>query len=178
MSMQHKLWSKEGPGVKLAIWLRTTKSQESTRSQCVQVECDTLLESSWGELQVFFRPYPNWRSELGVMSSQSLGSPNWDTFETPPWESRDKRSFRCKSRGQTQRILYGGRWWLPRSPGRDESSESVLPVACSNSKVDPECGLTNLWLVLMQDRVVKYIVPLPNLIPELSTCFHVPSHPL
>ncbi len=28
------------------------------------------------------------------------------------------------------------------------SSESVLPMACSNTKVDPECGLTNLWLVL------------------------------
>jgi hypothetical protein len=26
--VQHKLWSKEGPGVKLAIWLATTKSQD------------------------------------------------------------------------------------------------------------------------------------------------------
>jgi hypothetical protein len=26
--LQHKLWSKEGPGVKLAIWLPTTKSRE------------------------------------------------------------------------------------------------------------------------------------------------------
>jgi hypothetical protein len=60
-------------------------------------------------------------------------------------------------------------------PGRGESSESMLPVACSNTKGDPECGLTNLWLVLMQDRVVKYVVPLPSLIPKLSTC---PFHPL
>jgi hypothetical protein len=29
--LQHKLWSKEGPGVKLTIWLLTTKSWESTR---------------------------------------------------------------------------------------------------------------------------------------------------
>jgi len=43
--LQHKLWLKEGPGIKLAIWLPTTKSQESTRSQCVQVECNTTLES-------------------------------------------------------------------------------------------------------------------------------------
>jgi hypothetical protein len=30
--LQDKLWSKEGPGVKLAIWLPTTKSRESTRT--------------------------------------------------------------------------------------------------------------------------------------------------
>jgi len=61
--LQHKLWQKEGPGVKLVVWLPTSKSQESTRPRCVQVECDTLLKSSLGELQVCFRPHPNWRSE-------------------------------------------------------------------------------------------------------------------
>jgi len=65
------------------------KSRESTRPQCVEVECETPLESSWGELQVCFRPHPSSRSELGVMSSQSLGSLNRDNFETPPWESRE-----------------------------------------------------------------------------------------
>jgi hypothetical protein len=39
-----KLWSKE---VKLAIWLPTTKSRESTRLHYVQVACDIPLESSW-----------------------------------------------------------------------------------------------------------------------------------
>jgi len=52
-------------------------------------ECDTLLENSWRKLQVCFRPHPNPRSEPGVMSSQSPGSPNRDSFETPPWESRE-----------------------------------------------------------------------------------------
>jgi hypothetical protein len=74
--LQHKLWSKEGSGVKLAIWLPTTKSRELTQPRCVQVECDTPLESSWEELQVCFRPHPNQRSEMGVMSSQSPRSPN------------------------------------------------------------------------------------------------------
>jgi hypothetical protein len=59
------------------------------RSRCVQVECDTPLESSWGELQVFFRPRPNQRFEPGIMSSQSPGSPIRDNFGTPPWESQD-----------------------------------------------------------------------------------------
>jgi hypothetical protein len=80
---------KERPRVKLIVWLPTTKSRESTRPRCVQVECDTPLERSWGELQVCFRPCPNQRSEPGVMSSQSPGSPIRDSFGTPPWESRD-----------------------------------------------------------------------------------------
>jgi hypothetical protein len=78
------------------------------------------------------------------MSSQSPGSPNQDSFGTPPWESRDKKPFGCGCRGATQRILYGGRWWLPLSPGCGESSESVLLVACPNTKSDSECELTNL----------------------------------
>jgi hypothetical protein len=54
-----------------------------------------------------------------------------------------------------QRILYGGRWWLPPNLGRGESSESVLLVACPDTKSVSEGELTNLWLVLMQDRVTK-----------------------
>jgi hypothetical protein len=65
----------------------TTKSRESTRPRCVQVECDTLLESSQGELQVCFRPHPNRRSkqelwifkvpgvQTGTISGLDFGSP-------------------------------------------------------------------------------------------------------
>jgi len=136
---QHKLWSKERPRIKLSI-----KSRESTQPRCVQVECNTPLKSSWGELQVCFRPHPNRRFELGVMNSQSPENLNQDSFMTPLWESWDKKPFGCGCRGATQRILYGGRWWLPASPGCGESNESVLPVACSNTKSDSECELTNL----------------------------------
>ncbi len=78
------------------------------------------------------------------MSSQSPRSPNRDNFGAPPWESRDKKPFGCRCRGQTKRILYGGRWLLPPNLGRGESSESVLPLACPNTKSDSECELTNL----------------------------------
>jgi len=81
--LQHKLWLKEGPRVKMAVWLPTTKSQESTRPMRVQVECDTPLERSWGELQVCFRPRPNQNSEPRVISSQSTRSPIRDSFGTP-----------------------------------------------------------------------------------------------
>jgi len=127
--LQHKLWQKKGLGVKLAIWLPTIKSQESTRPWCVQVECDTPLESSWEELQICFRPHPNRRFEQRVMVVQSPGSLNWDSFGTPPWESRDKKSFGA----ERHKVYYmGGRWWLPPNLGRDESSESK-GVACGLS---------------------------------------------
>jgi hypothetical protein len=44
--LQPKLWAKEGPGVKLAIWLLTTKSQESTSSRPPNWECDIAFERS------------------------------------------------------------------------------------------------------------------------------------
>jgi hypothetical protein len=123
---QHKLWQKERPGVKLVVWLPITKSQESTWPRCVQVECDTMLESSWGKLQVCFRPHPNRRSKQRVMTTQSPGNPNQDNFEIPLWESRNKKPFRCGCHGEAQSILYGRRWWLPSNPGHGESCESKI----------------------------------------------------
>jgi hypothetical protein len=60
------------------------------------------------------------------MNAQSLGSPNWDSFGTPLWESQEKMPFGCKCGGEAQRILYGGKWWLPPSLSRDESNESKV----------------------------------------------------
>jgi hypothetical protein len=60
------------------------------------------------------------------MNSQSPRSPNRDSFGTSLWESRDKKPFGCGCRGVTQIILYGGRWWLPSSPGHGESCESIV----------------------------------------------------
>jgi hypothetical protein len=67
----------------------------------VQLECDTPLESFQRELQVCFRPHLNWRFEQRVMTSQTPESPNRDSFGTPPCESRDKKSFGCRCRGDT-----------------------------------------------------------------------------
>jgi hypothetical protein len=83
--LQHKLWSKEGSEVKLAVWLPTTKNRESTRPRCVQVECNKPLESYWGDLQVCFIPIRGLSWELwapkvsgvqtGTVSGLFIGSP-------------------------------------------------------------------------------------------------------
>jgi len=72
------------------------------------------------------------------MSVQSPGSSTRDNFGTPPWDSQEKVSFGCGSRGVTQRILYGERWWLPPSPGRGESSESKVACGLFQHQMDAE----------------------------------------
>jgi hypothetical protein len=98
--------------------------------------CRWSVTHRWKALKesykIWFRPYPNQRSKQGVMSSQSLRSLNWDNFGTPPWESRDKKWFVCGCHEEAQRILYGGRWWLPLSRGRNESRESRVARGLSS----------------------------------------------
>jgi len=142
--LQHKLGQKEGPGVKLAVWFPITKSRESTRPWCVQVECDTLLESSWGKLQLCFRPHPNRRSKQRVMIVQSPKSRNQDSFGTPPWESRDKKPFGCGCHGEAQSILYGGSGGFPWVRAVVSHVNPELPMACLSTKGVPESELTNL----------------------------------
>jgi hypothetical protein len=73
--LQPKLWAKEGPGVKLAVWLPTTKSRESTSSRCPIWECDMALERSRRGLQLWFRPRRDPTPQSGVMAVQSSESP-------------------------------------------------------------------------------------------------------
>jgi hypothetical protein len=70
---KHKLWPKERPRVKLAIWLPITKSRESTQFPCVQVTCHIPLESSRWELKLFFRPHINPKSVKKVMGPKIAG---------------------------------------------------------------------------------------------------------
>jgi hypothetical protein len=101
-------------------WMNT-KSRESTWSRCVQVECNTSLESSQRELQVCIKFHPNRRLGREVMNAQSPGSPNQDSFGTPFWESRGKSVIRMQVRWRgTNNTIWGtvvaspefGPWWV------------------------------------------------------------------
>jgi hypothetical protein len=113
---------KKGRGVKLVVWFLTTKSRESTRPHVWRWSAihrwKALNESYNFSLNLI--PIRGMSKELWT---HKVLSPNWDSFGTPSWESRDKKPFRCGCRGVTQRILYGGRWWLPPSLGCGESCE-------------------------------------------------------
>ncbi len=101
-------------------------------------------------------------SKLGQFRDSTLGVPG-------------QKAIRISLRGRTQRILYGGRWRFPSSPGRGESSESKCPWLLPTPKGVLGCELTLLWLVLNADSCEIIIVPLPSLIPGLLA--H-PSYPL
>jgi len=92
------------------------------------------LESSQRELQDCFRPHPNQRSEREVTNAQTPKSPNRDSFGTPLSESREKEPFGCGCHGVMQKILYGGRWWLPRVQAVVSQVNPRSPVACPNTK--------------------------------------------
>jgi hypothetical protein len=77
---KHKLWPKEGPGVKLAIWLPTTKSQESPRFLHIQVTCNISLKVFQRGLQLCFRSHLNQRSARKIMGPQSHRSPSCENF--------------------------------------------------------------------------------------------------
>jgi hypothetical protein len=79
-----------------------------------------------------------------------------DNFGTTTWESREKEPFGCSPRNVPQRILYGGRWWLPPSPGRGVSCGPKRPWLVPTPKGVPECELTTLWFVLDADSSLIY----------------------
>jgi hypothetical protein len=133
--LQPKLWAKEGPGVKLVVWLPTTKSRESTRCQRALGECDAALESSQRGLQVWFRLRPDRRSGREAMMSQSLGSPK-------PGQFRDSA---LGVPGQTTTWVWA-RW------NNAENTIGRMVVT------PPESGS---WCV-MWVRVSPWLVPTPN----------------
>jgi hypothetical protein len=81
---KHKVWPKEGSGVKFAIWLPTTKSQESPQFPYVQGACHILLKSYQRGIQLWFRPHLNWRFAHKVTSLQGRASPNFGNFDGSP----------------------------------------------------------------------------------------------
>jgi hypothetical protein len=71
------------------------------------------------------------------MSPQSCGSPKLENFETPTWESRDKKPFGCDPVKKHKVYYKGEGGGFPPSLGRGESCESELPVARPNTKSAP-----------------------------------------
>jgi hypothetical protein len=135
--LQPKLWAKEGPGVKPAIWLSITKSRESTSSQHPIWECNTSLERAQRGIQLWFRPRRDPTLQLGVMSSQSPGTPP----ETVSGQFRDsnlgvprKRATSMEPRWRGTENTIRGKvvaspesrpWWV---------KWIQMPVACPNTQ--------------------------------------------
>jgi hypothetical protein len=64
---------KKGSGIKLTIWLPTTKCLELTQFPNMQAMYNIPLESSWPGIQLCFRPHCNQRSTREVMRPKVAG---------------------------------------------------------------------------------------------------------
>jgi hypothetical protein len=106
--IKHKLWPKQGPGVKLPVWPPTRKSQESTQFTWLQRACDIPLESSRWELQLCFKMHLDPRFARKVIGLQSCGSPNWCDFGTPTQESQERKTNLDVGFMASHRVYYKG----------------------------------------------------------------------
>jgi hypothetical protein len=98
--LQHKLWQEERPRVKTDS-LTPDHKKSRIDSNFVRVGgMRYVVEKSRWELQFFFRPHPDRRSEHEVITLQSCRSSNLGSFGTPLWESRNKKPFGCRLRGE------------------------------------------------------------------------------
>jgi hypothetical protein len=166
--LQPKLWAKEGPGVKLTIWLFTTKSQESTSFRHPIWECDTSLERSQRGLQLWFRPRCDPTMKSGVMSSQSPGTPTGtisgqfrDSNLGVPgkrdiWMYPRRRAAENTIRGKMVAFLESRPWWV---------KWVQMLVTCPNTQGCSQMLTNPLWLVFFGCRFkLDLLVHLPSLI--------------
>jgi len=91
--LKHNLWPKEGPGVKMPIWLPTTKSQESPWFIYVQVAWHLSLESCQQGLQLCFRPPFNWNLHKKLWASKVIRVPISRISKLSIWEFETKWQF-------------------------------------------------------------------------------------
>ncbi len=136
--LQPKLGAKEGPGVKLAICLPTTKSQESTSSQHPICACNMALERSRRGLQLWLKSRDR-TLQSGVMAVQSFESSAWTIsglhFGSPGNLCHLDVASMASCR-EYYREQVGG---LLLSPGHGESCSPKCPWLVPTPKGVPEC---------------------------------------
>jgi hypothetical protein len=184
--LQPKLWAKEGLGIKLPVWLPTTKSQELTCSWRPIWACNMALERYRRGLKLWFRPRRNPTPQLGVMAVQSFGSPAeiisglhfgspgnlWSPTGTISGLHFGSPGNLCHldvastERHREYYKEYGG-GILPNQ-GCGESKWIRVPVACPNTK-RMQMDSNQLVLVCDVGSCDLKAWSLPSLISELPT---------
>jgi hypothetical protein len=181
--LKHKLWPKEGPRVKLVVWLPTTKSQESTWSTWLQRACNIPSERSWWELQLCFRSHLNQRFARKVMGSKVAGIPTWPISGLPFGSSGTKSHLDVAS-VKSHKVYYKGEgggfpqvravvslmcpccwWFVLASKVLQLCTNHLVWVLCRPVWVDKAC---QLFLIPSRSSSTPLY---PSKCCELGTCF-------
>ncbi len=167
--LQPKLWAKEGPGVKLAVWLPTTKSPESTSSWPPNVirrwkDLDKGYKFGSDLVAIRLRSRELWAPKVpGLHPGQFR-----DNFGTPTCESREKEPFGCGLGEVAQRILYGGRCGFPRVRAVVCFVVQSARV-CPNTQRCPGMWTNHVGGLFLCIFMLDLLNLLPSLIPGLLT---------
>jgi hypothetical protein len=162
--LKHKLWLKEGLGIKVPIWPPTTKSQESPWFYLhvggvpyifakLSTRATTLLHTS-PQLKLCTQSYEPPKCQKSQF--QELSRQN-DIWMQPSW--------------LIIKNTMGGRRWLPPSPSCGESYESVYAHGSFVHQKWSNYALTNLLFGLCKSMwIVNPLVAHHSSHPEAPTC--------
>jgi hypothetical protein len=90
-------------------------------------------------------------SAVGSYGRSKFWESRRDNFGTPFRESQEFVPFGCNLHCELQRILHGGRWWLPLNPGHGESCVSKCLWLVPTPKGVPNAKLTSYGWFLDAD---------------------------
>jgi hypothetical protein len=165
--LKHKLWWKEGPGVKLVVWFPTTKSRESTQFPCVQVSCNILLKISWQGLQLCFIPHLNWRLHTKLWDPKVAGVPTLAISGLPFGSPRTKCHLDVGLMERHKVYYKGEGGGFPQVPAVVSFMSPSLFVVCPSTKSALTMHQLTCWVVLCRSMWVNkclsfFLVPSQN----------------
>jgi hypothetical protein len=145
--LKHKLWPKKGLGVKLSIWLPTTKILESPWIHCVQVACHMSLERSWRGIQLFFRPHFNRRFVHKVMGFKVAGALILGILGLPLGSPWTRWHLGVGPMARHKKYYKGEGGGFPQVQVVVSLVSPCLPMACSCAKSAPTLHYPTCCLV-------------------------------
>jgi len=149
---QHKLWLKEGPGVKLAVWLPTIKSSRpdsgvwrwsaTHRWKALKEGYKFVLDF----IPIGGRSEKLWTPKILGVQTRTISGLHFGSPEKK-CHLDASATMRCRE------YYMGEGGGFPRIQAVVSQVSPRLPMACPSTKGAPKCELTNLLVGLMQVRV-------------------------
>jgi hypothetical protein len=156
--LKHKLWPKEGPKVKLTIWLPSTKVGNPP----------DFLAFRWQVTYCWKALNKGYNFSLNLTSIEGLHTKLWASkvagvlilgisgiSRLSHWSLGIK--WHLSDGPMARHIVYykGGRWWLPPSLGHDDSCESMFVHGSSVHQRCSDYTLTNLLFGLCRSMWIN-----------------------